>query len=155
MSVSHLKEGDSAPNFEGVDQNGEAISLSDYKGKKLIVFFYPADNTPGCTLEVCSLRDGYAELQGLGYELIGVSPDSERKHRNFIKKHNLPFPLLADTEKEVLKAFGVWDWKKFMGRKYIGVHRTTFLINEKGKIEKIYDKVKTMNHSDQILADIG
>ncbi len=153
MSITHLQEGDAAPAFTGVDQDGNKVSLSDYKGKKLILFFYPKDNTPGCTAEVCSLRDGFSELQAKGYELLGVSPDSEKKHQNFIKKHKLPFPLLADTEQETLKAFGVWGKKKFMGREYTGVHRTTFVIDEKGKIEKIYRKVKTKSHSDQILED--
>ncbi len=153
MSITHLKEGDPAPAFEGLDQNGNKISLADYKGKKLILFFYPRDNTPGCTAEACSLRDGYAELKDKGYELLGVSPDSEKKHQNFIKKYKLPFPLLADTEQEVLKAFGVWGKKKFMGREFTGVHRTTFVIDEQGRIEKIYRKVKTKSHSDQILED--
>lgn len=153
MSITQLQEGDAAPAFEGVDQDGNKVSLSDYKGKKLILFFYPKDNTPGCTAEACSLRDGYSELKAKGYELLGVSPDSEKKHQNFIKKYQLPFPLLADTEQETLKAYGVWGKKKFMGREFTGVHRTTFMIDEKGKIEKIYRKVKTRSHSDQILED--
>lgn len=146
-----LKVGDKAPEFSGTIESGETVSLSDYKGKKLILFFYPKDNTPGCTAEACNLRDNYSELKNAGFELLGVSPDSERKHQNFIKKFSLPFPLLADTEQETLQAYGVWGPKKFMGRSYIGVHRTTFVIDEDGVIEAVIDKVKTKDHTAQIL----
>ena len=149
--MTTLKEGDKAPDFKGVDQNENTVQLSDFKGKKLILFFYPKDNTPGCTAEACNLRDNHEALREKGYELLGVSPDSVRKHQNFIKKHDLPFPLLADTEKEVLNAFGVWGPKKFMGREYEGVHRTTFIIDEEGKIEKVFKKVKTKAHTEQIV----
>ena len=149
--ATHLKKGDKAPDFTGIDQDGKEIALSDYKGKKLVLFFYPKDNTPGCTAEACNLRDNYADLKAAGFELLGVSPDSPKKHQNFISKFSLPFPLLADTEQEVLKAYGVWGPKKFMGRSFIGVHRTTFIINEKGIIEEVIEKVKTKHHTKQIL----
>lgn len=148
--ATNLKKGDNAPDFTGIDQNGEQISLSDFKGKKLVLFFYPKDNTPGCTAEACNLRDNYDELKAAGFELLGVSPDSPKKHQNFIKKFGLPFPLLADTEQEVLKAYGVWGPKKFMGRSFIGVHRTTFIIDENGMIEEVIEKVKTKDHTKQI-----
>lgn len=150
-----LKVGDKAPDFSGTNENGEPLSLSDFSGRKLVLFFYPQDNTPGCTLEACNLRDNYSKLKKAGFALLGVSPDSERKHRNFIKKFNLPFPLLADTEQETLQAYGVWGAKKFMGRSYIGVHRTTFIIDENGIIEGIIEKVKTRNHTRQILEVVG
>ncbi len=153
--MHHLNEGDAAPAFSGTIDNGETVSLADYAGKKLILFFYPKDNTPGCTAEACSLRDSYGELQSLGYELLGVSPDTERKHQNFRNKFNLPFPLLADTEREVMNAFGVWGPKKFMGREYDGVHRTTFVIDEEGNVAKIIRKVKTRDHAHQILDEMA
>lgn len=149
--MHHLSEGDNAPDFSGTTETGESVSLADYKGKKLILFFYPRDNTPGCTAEVCSLRDGFSDLKSQGYELLGVSPDGEAKHQKFIDKHGLPFPLLADTEKETLNAYGVWGAKKFMGRKFDGVHRTTFIIDEQRKIAKIINKVKTKDHAAQVL----
>jgi peroxiredoxin Q/BCP len=149
--MTHLKEGDKAPDFSGVNQNGESVSLADYKGKKLILFFYPKDNTPGCTAEACNLRDNFGELKAKGFELLGVSPDSERKHQNFINKYELPFPLLADTEKEVLHAYGAWGPKKMYGKEYDGVYRTTFVINEESVIEKVFTKVKTKAHTEQIL----
>ncbi|MEQ8705136.1 MAG: thioredoxin-dependent thiol peroxidase [Phaeodactylibacter sp.] len=152
--MTTLKEGDKAPDFTGIDQNENTISLSDYKGKKLILFFYPKDNTPGCTAEACNLRDNFEGLKTKGYELLGVSPDSAKKHQNFIKKHDLPFPLLADTEKEVLNAYEVWGEKQFMGKTYDGVHRTTFIIDEEGKIEKVFKKVKTKAHTEQILEEM-
>ncbi|MCI4649871.1 thioredoxin-dependent thiol peroxidase [Phaeodactylibacter sp.] len=152
--MTTLKEGDKAPDFTGIDQNENTISLSDYKGKKLILFFYPKDNTPGCTAEACNLRDNFEGLKAKGYELLGVSPDSAKKHQNFIKKHDLPFPLLADTEKEVLNAYEVWGEKQFMGKTYDGVHRTTFIIDEEGKIEKVFKKVKTKAHTEQILEEM-
>lgn len=152
--MTTLKEGDKAPDFTGIDQNENTISLSDYKGKKLILFFYPKDNTPGCTAEACNLRDNFEDLKAKGYELLGVSPDSAKKHQNFIKKHDLPFPLLADTEKEVLNTYEVWGEKQFMGKTYDGVHRTTFIIDEEGKIEKVFKKVKTKAHTEQILEEM-
>ena len=153
--MTQLKSGDKAPHFEGLNEAGEKISLKDYKGKKLILFFYPRDNTPTCTVEACNLRDHYQELKDEGYELLGISPDTSKKHQNFIEKHGLPFPLLADTEKEVLKAYGVWGPKKFMGRTYDGVYRTTFVIDEKGKIAQVIKKVKAKNHAEQILQGEG
>ena len=146
-----LKAGDKVPNFTVNDQDGNPISLSDYQGKKLVVFFYPAASTPGCTAEACNLRDHYAELQAEGYELLGVSADTEKKQSNFRNKFKFPFPLLADTNKEVINAFGVWGPKKFMGREYDGIHRKTFLINEDGIVERVIDKVKTKAHAAQIL----
>lgn len=151
--MTHLKEGDQAPAFEGIDQNENKVSLEQYKGKKLVLYFYPKDNTPGCTAEACNLRDHHQELLDKGFAVVGVSPDSLRKHQNFAKKHELPFPLIADTEKEVIEAYGIWGPKKFMGREYEGVHRTTFVIGEDGTIEKIYKKVKTKAHAEQIFAD--
>lgn len=149
--MNTLKEGDQVPNFTVNDQDGNPISISDYKGKKLVVFFYPAANTPGCTKEACNLRDNYAELQAQGYELLGVSADTEKKQLNFKNKFDFPFPLLADTEKEVINAFGVWGLKKFMGREYDGIHRKTFLIDEDGIVTRVIDKVVTKDHAAQIL----
>ncbi len=148
---THLKEGDKAPDFSGKNEKGEMINLSDYRGKKLILFFYPKDNTPGCTLEACNLRDNYELLQEKGFKILGVSPDSERKHQNFIKKFDLPFPLLADVDKTVLNAYGVWGPKKMFGNLFDGVYRTTFVIDESGNIQKIFKKVNTKEHSKQIL----
>ena len=149
-----LEEGAKAPMFEGKNQNGEIISLDLFKGKKLILYFYPKDNTPGCTAESCNLRDSYEDLLDKGYEVIGVSPDSEKLHLKFIDKHNLPFNLIADTEKEILKTYGAWGPKKLYGREYEGVLRTTYVINEEGLIEKIFKKVKTKDHVNQILAEM-
>jgi peroxiredoxin Q/BCP len=149
--MNTLKVGDKVPNFTVNDQDGNSVSLSDYAGKKLIVFFYPAANTPGCTAEACNLRDHYAELQAQGYDLLGVSADTEKKQSNFRNKFEFPFPLLADTEKEVIQAFGVWGLKKFMGREYDGIHRKTFIVDEKGVVSKVIDKVKTKDHAAQIL----
>ncbi len=153
--MTKLKVGDKAPAFKGVDEKGEAIQLSDFKGKKLILFFYPRDNTPGCTAEACSLRDHYTELKDAGYALLGVSPDTPKKHQNFINKFDFPFSLLADTELETINSYGVWGPKKFMGREFDGLLRTTFVIDEKGKIERIIDKVKTKQHAAQILESVG
>ena len=146
-----LKQGDTVPNFSSKDEQGNTVSLSDYKGKKLIVFFYPKANTPGCTVEACNLRDHYKELQAKGYELLGVSADSERKQANFKKKFDFPFPLLADEDKTVINTFGVWGPKKFMGRAFDGIHRMTFLIDENGVVERVIEKVKTKDHAAQIL----
>lgn len=146
-----LQEGDKAPAFTGLNEKGESISLKDFKGRKLILFFYPKDNTPGCTAAACNLSENYDKLKEMGYDLLGVSPDSAKKHQNFIKKFDFPFSLLADTELEVIKAYDVWGQKKFMGKEYIGLLRTTFIIDEKGKIERIISKVKTKTHTEQIL----
>ena len=146
-----LKVGDQAPDFTAVIQTGETVSSKDYLGKKLILFIYPASNTPSCTAENCSLRDAYAELNAKGYTLLGVSPDSTKKQQNFIQKFNLPFPLIADTDNEVIKAFGAWGEKQLYGRIYDGVLRSTFIIDEKGVIERVIDKVVTKNHAQQIL----
>ncbi len=147
-----LKIGDKVPEFSTKDQDGNTINLSAYKGKKLIVFFYPKANTPGCTAEACNLRDNYSELQAQGYELLGVSADSEKKQANFKNKFEFPFPLLADEDHTVINTFGVWGPKKFMGRAYDGIHRMTFLVDEKGIISNVIEKVKTKDHAAQILA---
>ncbi len=146
-----LKIGDKAPNFEAKDENGNTIKLSDYNGKKLVLFFYPKASTPGCTAEACDLRDNYQSFLAKGYDVLGVSADSAKRQQNWITKHQLPFPLLADQEKVVINAFGVWGPKKFMGREYDGIHRTTFVIDEKGVLEDIILKVKTKAHASQIL----
>ncbi|MCB0661199.1 MAG: thioredoxin-dependent thiol peroxidase [Saprospiraceae bacterium] len=153
--TTSLKEGQKAPDFTGVNEKGEKVSLSDYKGKKLILYFYPKDDTPGCTKEACSLRDDYADLKKAGYEILGVSPDKEAKHQKFIEKYNLPFSLIADTEKEILEAYDVYGTKMFMGKEVVGVRRTTFVIDEKGVIEKIITKVKTKEHGQQIMEEMG
>lgn len=149
--MTNLQAGDKAPDFKGVNQDGAIVQLSDFAGKKLILFFYPKDNTPGCTAEACNLRDNYDALREKGFELLGVSPDSSKKHQNFISKFELPFPLLADTEQEVLNAYGVWGEKSMYGRTYIGVFRTTFIIDEKGVIQHVFKKVDTKDHTNQIL----
>ena len=145
--------GDFVPNLSGTDENGNEVKLGDFKGKKLALYFYPKDSTPGCTAEACSLRDNYEALKARGYEVLGVSTDSERSHRNFIAKQNLPFHLIADTEKEWVAAFGVWGEKKMGGRTYMGTFRTTFLIGEDGRIERIFapKEIDTKNHAAQIL----
>ena len=149
--MTHLKEGDKAPDFGIKDQNGKVHHLADYQGKKVILYFYPKDLTPGCTVESCNLRDNYTQLTKDGFEVIGVSADDEAKHQKFIDKHDLPFNLLADVDHKMLNAYGVWGAKKFMGKEYDGIHRTTFIINEEGIIEKIFTKVKTKEHTEQIL----
>ena len=146
-----LEVGDKVPNFISTDQNGNTVSLSDFQGKKLVVFFYPAANTPTCTVEACNLRDHYNELTDAGYEILGVSKDTQRKQKNFSDKYDFPYPLLADTDKTVIEAFGVWGPKKFMGRTYDGIHRKTFIINEEGSVSKVIDKVKSKQHAAQIL----
>ncbi|MDR0229559.1 MAG: thioredoxin-dependent thiol peroxidase [Flavobacteriaceae bacterium] len=152
--MTKLNIGDKAPAFKAFDQSGKEHKLEDYKGKKLVVFFYPKASTPGCTWEACNLRDNYSELKDKGFELLGVSADSAVRQQKFIEKNHLPFPLLADENKEVLLAFGVWGPKKFMGRTYDGIHRMTFIINEEGIISTIIDKVKTKDHAAQILESI-
>lgn len=146
-----LKVGDKVPQFTSKDQDGNDVQLSDFVGKKLIVFFYPRASTPGCTMEACNLRDNYQVLQDRGYALLGVSADSQKKQANFKNKFNLPFPLLADEDHTVLNIFGVWGEKKFMGRIYDGIHRKTFIIDEEGTVERVIDKVKTKDHAAQIL----
>ena len=149
--MTTLKIGDASPNFEALDQQGNTIKLSDYKGKKLVLFFYPKASTPGCTMEACNLRDNYHTFLAKGYEVLGVSADSAKRQQNFIDKNELPFPLLADEDKSVIQAFGVWGPKKFMGREYDGIHRTTFVIDESGIIEEVISDVKTKVHAAQIL----
>ena len=149
--MNTLKQGDKVPNFTVNDQDGNKVSLSDYKGKKLIVFFYPKASTPGCTAEACNLRDNYKVLQDKGFELLGVSADSEKRQANFKDKYEFPFPLLADEDKEVINAFGVWGPKKFMGKEYDGIYRMTFLVDENGVVADVIEKVKTKDHAAQIL----
>mgnify|MGYP003145695598 FL=1 len=149
--MTNLKPGDKAPNFTAKDQDGNSISLNDYKGRKLVLFFYPKASTPGCTAEACNLSDNYAKFQKAGYDILGVSADSEKRQSNFKNKYNFPYPLLADEDKKVIEAYGVWGPKKFMGKEYDGIHRTTFVIDEEGIIDDVILKVKTKTHSDQIL----
>ena len=149
--MTTLKIGDKAPNFEAKDNKGNTIKLSNYAGKKLVLFFYPKASTPGCTMEACNLRDNYQTFLAKGYDVLGASADSAKRQQNWIDKHELPFPLLADEDKTVINAFGVWGPKKFMGREYDGIHRTTFVIDENGIIEDVIAKVKTKAHTEQIL----
>ena len=148
--MAQLEIGDKAPVFEGKNQDGENISLNQFAGKKLILYFYPKDNTPGCTAESCNLNDHYDELLSLGFDVVGVSPDSEKSHVKFKAKHNLRFHLIADTEKEILEQYNAWGLKKLYGREYMGVIRTTYIISEDGTIEQIIKKVKTKAHAEQI-----
>ncbi len=150
--MSTLKKGDKAPAINATDQDGNTLSLEALKGRKVVLYFYPKDDTPGCTAEACSLRDNYQQLISNGYSVIGVSPDNQKSHQKFVEKHELPFPLIADTDKTILNAYGVWGPKKFMGREYDGVIRTTFIINEKGIIDEVITKVDTKNHAFQILS---
>jgi peroxiredoxin Q/BCP len=149
--MTSLEIGDQAPQFEAKDQEGNRIKLADYSGKKLVLFFYPKASTPGCTNEACDLRDNYQSFLAKGYDVLGVSADSAKRQQNFINKYELPFPLLADENKAVIEAFNVWGPKKFMGKEYDGIHRTTFVIDENGVIEDIITKVKTKAHTAQIL----
>jgi len=149
--MNTLKIGDKVPEFTSYDQDGNQVSLFDYSGKKLIVFFYPKANTPTCTVEACNLRDNYKMLQDQGYELLGVSADSQKRQANFKKKFDFPYPLLADEDHTLLNIFGVWGEKKFMGRTFDGIHRKTFVIDGNGLITKVIDKVKAKNHAAQIL----
>jgi len=149
--MTELNIGDKAPEFEGVDQDGNAIKLSDYKGKKVVLYFYPKDNTPGCTAQSCNLRDNYEALQAQGYEVVGVSSDGEKSHKKFQEKYELPFKLLADTEKEVHNLYGTWGEKQMYGKTYMGTFRTTFVIDEEGNISEIIKKVKTKEHTAQIV----
>ncbi len=152
--MTNLKEGNKAPNFTGVDQNGESISLDQYKGKKVVLYFYPKDNTPGCTAEACNLRDNYSDLLEKGMNVIGVSPDSEESHKKFIKKFDLPFRLISDPDKEILKLYEAWGEKKLYGKTYDGVLRKTYIISEDQTIEKIFEKVKTKDHTNQIYQEL-
>ncbi len=149
--MTSLKVGDKAPDFEGVNQNGENIRLKDFARKKLILYFYPKDNTPGCTAESCNLSDNYESWLDKGFEVVGVSPDSQKSHQKFAEKFGFRFNLIADTEKEILEAYGAWGLKKMYGKEYMGVLRTTFVIDEKGVIVEIFEKVKTKDHTNQIV----
>ncbi|MBM6549978.1 thioredoxin-dependent thiol peroxidase [Marinomonas ostreistagni] len=146
-----LTIGQPAPDFESKDQDGNPIKLSDFRGKKVILYFYPKDSTPGCTAQACNLRDHYQELTDAGYVVLGISPDSEKRHQNFIKKQELPFTLISDEDKSVHELYGTWQLKKFMGKEYMGTVRTTFIIDESGNLENIIEKVKTKEHAAQIL----
>jgi len=146
-----IKEGVKAPVFESTDQDGNPVKLSDFKGKKVVLYFYPKDDTPGCTAEACNLRDNYAQFTAKGYEIFGVSSDSEKSHKKFIEKYDLPFRLLADVDKSIHEQYGTWVEKSMYGRKYMGTARVTFIIDENGMIEKIIEKVKTKDHTAQIL----
>jgi|SRR5690606_25139582 len=150
--MTHLKIGDKAPYFEGNDQNGKLVTLDDFQGHKLVVYFYPKDNTPGCTNQACNLRDNFSELRAQNYQIVGISADSVKSHKRFEQKYKLPFTLIADENKKIIHDYGVWGEKKFMGRKFQGIHRITFLIDKDGNIEKIIDRVKTKNHTEQILS---
>jgi thioredoxin-dependent peroxiredoxin len=153
--MTHLKEGNKAPDLKYKNKAEQEISLQDFQGQKVILYFYPKDNTSGCTAEACNLRDNYDQLIELGYKIIGVSPDSEKSHENFSKKYELPFDLIPDTEKKILNDYGVWGEKQMYGKTYMGVNRTTFIISEDGTIEKIISKVKTKDHTNQILEEMG
>lgn len=146
-----LKAGDKAPDFKGKNQDGEEIKLSDFKGKKIVLYFYPKDDTPGCTAQACNLRDNYALLKKSNYVVIGISSDDQKSHRKFIEKYSLPFPLIADEDKKINELYGVWREKNMFGNKYMGTVRTTFIIDEKGIIEEIIEKVNTEDHTNQII----
>jgi peroxiredoxin Q/BCP len=149
--MTNLKAGDAAPNFSAPNQDGKTVSLSDFKGKKLVLFFYPKASTPGCTAEACNLSDNYQKFESNGFAVLGVSADSQKRQASFKEKYGFPYDLLADEDLSVIKAFGVWGPKKFMGKEYDGIHRTTFIIDENGKIAEVIDKVKTKDHASQIL----
>lgn len=151
--MTHIKVKDKAPDIKSVDQNGNEFLLSSFKGKKVILYFYPKDNTPGCTAQACNLRDNYDLLKEKGFEVFGISPDTEKSHHRFIERHDLPFSLIMDEDKKIMEAYGVWGEKKMYGKSFMGVNRTTFIIDEKGKIEKLFKKVNTKSHVDQILAE--
>ncbi len=153
--MSVLKEGDRVPVIDALDQNGEKITLEEYRGKKVVLYFYPKDNTPGCTAESCDLRDNYSRFLEEGFEIIGVSADSQKSHLKFISKHELPFRLISDVDKKVLQDFGSWGEKKLYGKSYMGIIRKTFIINEDGYVEKIIEKVKTKEHSKQIFDELS
>ncbi len=149
--MTQLTEGQKAPAFKGKDQNGKAVSLADFKGTKIILYFYPQDDTPTCTLQACNLRDHFGLLKKNGFIVLGVSPDEEKKHKKFETKYDLPFTLIADTNHKIIDSYGVWGEKKLYGRSYMGLHRTTFLIDEKGVIRKIFIKPKSKQHTEEIL----
>ena len=149
--MSKLKIGDQAPKIKAIDQNGSTITLDQYRGKKVVLYFYPKDMTSGCTAQACNLSDNYSDLTSKGYDVIGVSCDSVKRHQKFIEKYNLPFNLISDEDKKVVNDYGVWQLKKFMGREYMGIVRTTFIIDENGKIEDVISKVNTKEHYSQIL----
>ena len=151
MSITTLIAGDKAPSFKTTNQDGKEISLDGLKGKKVVLYFYPKDSTPGCTMQACNLRDNYEALQKANYIVLGVSADTEKLHKRFIEKQSIPFDLLMDEDKTIIQAYGVWGLKKFMGREFDGIHRTTFLIDEEGIIEEVIMKVKTKDHTNQIL----
>lgn len=151
--MTHLKAGDKAPDFSAKDQDGNTINLSDYEGKKLVLFFYPKASTPGCTAEACNLNDNYSKFTSQGYDILGVSADTQKRQSNFKNKYDFAYPLLADEDKTVIEAYGVWGPKKFMGKEYDGIHRTTFVIDESGNIEEVITKVKTKAHTEQILSE--
>lgn len=153
--MTHLQEGEKAPYFDAEDQHGNRVDLDQFRGQKLVLYFYPKDNTPGCTAEACSFRDHYKVLQDKGFAVVGVSADSLKKHQNFTEKYSLPFPLLPDEDKKIIQTYGVWGPKKFMGKEYEGIHRETFVIDEEGKIVKIYPKVKSKEAAEQILKDFS
>lgn len=153
--MANLNVGDKAPQFSGIDQNGETISLDQYKGKKVILYFYPKDNTPGCTAEACNLKDNYDDILNKGLDVIGVSPDSKESHQKFIKKYDLPFRLISDPDKEILNLYNAWGEKKMYGKTYDGVLRKTYIINEKQEIEAIFEKVKTKDHTNQIYKELN
>lgn len=151
--MATIEEGKKAPAFSGKDQDGNTHNLSDYAGKKLVMYFYPKDNTPTCTVQACNLRDNYKALQKAGYSILGISPDEADKHKKFIEKFDLPFPLLADPERKIIEKFGVWGEKQMYGRKYMGLNRTTFIIDEKGIISRIINKPKSKEHGEEIMND--
>jgi len=153
--MTKLKVGDKAPDFEGINQDGEKVSLKDFAGKKLILYFYPKDNTSGCTAESCNLNDNYNDWLEKGFDVLGVSPDSVKSHQNFKNKYNLKFDLIADTEKEILQKYGAWGEKNMYGKKYMGVLRSTFVIDEIGIVEEIFEKVKTKDHTNQIIKSLN
>jgi len=153
ITMPDLKEGDLAPAISARDQNGELITLEEYRGRKVVLFFYPKDNTPGCTAEACDLRDNYSRFLELGYEIVGVSADSEKSHQGFIAKHQLPFRLISDPDRKVLQDYGAWGEKKLYGKTYMGILRKTYVINQDGYVEKIIEKVITKEHSEQIFSE--
>ena len=153
--MSYLEKGSKAPEFTGVDQDGKEVSLNDFKGKKVILYFYPKDNTPGCTNEACNLRDNFDFWKSKGFEIIGVSPDSQASHKKFIEKYNLPFTLISDPGKEIIKKYGAWGPKKLYGREYEGLLRKTYIIDEEGNIEEVFKKVKTKEHTEQIVKSLN
>jgi peroxiredoxin Q/BCP len=153
--ANQLKEGDKAPDFAVTDGEGKTVRLKDLKGKRFVLYFYPKDDTPGCTKEACSFRDSWSKFKRRGIEVFGVSLDSEKSHQKFTEKYSLPFRLLADTDRKLSESFGTYGKKKFMGREYMGNHRMTFLIDEKGKIKKIFEKVKPEDHAEEVLAALG